>query len=133
MISEVGYKDPQRSEQLAPSQWIAAISEDLDAGAWLVNTEARESGHSGICRPNGELRVGLIEDLLACDLDPARLLFEAPTTELQSYFVRRVGSGVTGEHPGDRGALGRDLLRLRGDTLTEFELCDDAFAEASLA
>jgi extradiol dioxygenase family protein len=33
--------------------------------ASLVTLEARESGRSGICRPDGALRLGLIEDVLA--------------------------------------------------------------------
>ncbi len=65
VVSEVGFKDPGRSEQLPPSAWIEYISEDLDAGASLVTLEARESGRSGICRPDGALRSGLIEDVLA--------------------------------------------------------------------
>ena len=64
VISEVGFKDAERSENLPPSRWIECIHEDLDAGAHLVTLEARESGRSGICRPNGELRFGLIEELL---------------------------------------------------------------------
>jgi phosphosulfolactate synthase len=127
VISEVGYKDAQRSEQLPPSQWIAAIWEDLDAGAWLVTTEARESGHSGICRPNGDLRVGLIEELLACGLDADRLLFEAPTSDLQTYFVRRVGTQVNLANIPAMGVLALETLRLglRGDTLTAFDHRDE--------
>ncbi|HSZ40536.1 MAG TPA: phosphosulfolactate synthase, partial [Trebonia sp.] len=64
VVSEVGFKDPGRSEMLPPSEWVAAIKEDLDAGAEIVTLEARESGSSGICRPDGELRYGLIEDVL---------------------------------------------------------------------
>ncbi len=57
-------RTPGRSEMQPPSEWIAAITEDLDAGASLVTLEARESGSSGICRPDGELRYGLLEDIL---------------------------------------------------------------------
>ena len=44
VVSEVGFKDPGRSEMLPPSEWVASIKEDLDAGASLVTLEARESG-----------------------------------------------------------------------------------------
>ena len=64
VISEVGFKDAERSERLAPARWIESVHDDLDAGALLVTLEARESGRSGICRPNGELRFGLIEEIL---------------------------------------------------------------------
>ena len=56
MVSEVGFKDSERSERLAPERWIECIHEDLEAGASLVTLESRESGSSGICRSNGELR-----------------------------------------------------------------------------
>ena len=69
VISEVGFKDSDRSENLSPSKWIECIEEDIDAGAILVTLEARESGKSGICRSNGELRFGLIEELLESPLD----------------------------------------------------------------
>src|SRR6202040_2657602 len=58
VVSEVGFKDSGRSELLPSSAWVACINEDLDAGASLVTLEARESGRSGICRPDGELRYG---------------------------------------------------------------------------
>lgn len=123
VISEVGFKDPVRSEQLPPSQWIAAIHEDLAAGAWLVTTEARESGRSGICRPNGELRLGLLEELFESGLDTERLLFEAPTTELQTFFVRRVGPNANLGNVPALSVIGLETLRLglRGDTLLDFE------------
>jgi phosphosulfolactate synthase len=60
VVSEVGFKDPGRSEQLPPDMWAEYIGEDLGAGASLVTLEARESGKSGICRPDGALRSGLM-------------------------------------------------------------------------
>ena len=57
VVSEVGFKDPGRSEMLPPSEWVASIKEDIDAGASLVTLEARESGKSGICRPDGAAQV----------------------------------------------------------------------------
>ena len=33
VVSEVGFKDPDRSEQLPPSKWVEYINEDLTAGA----------------------------------------------------------------------------------------------------
>ncbi len=39
VISEVGFKDAERSENLPPSRWIECIREDLDAGACLVTLE----------------------------------------------------------------------------------------------
>jgi phosphosulfolactate synthase len=123
VISEVGFKDAERSEHLMPSRWIECIHEDLDAGATLVTLESRESGRSGICRPNGELRFGLIEELLSCDLRPETLMFEAPSTELQCFFVKRVGADVNLGNVASTALIGLETVRLglRADTLLTFE------------
>ena len=123
VISEVGFKDPGRSENLPPSRWIDCIEEDLDAGATLVTLESRESGRSGICRPDGQLRFGLIEELLSSGIDPDVLLFEAPTTVLQGFFVKRIGTDVNLGNIAAADVIGLETLRLglRADTLTCFE------------
>ncbi len=123
VVSEVGFKDPVRSEQLPPSRWIEYIDEDLEAGASLVTLEARESGRSGICRPDGALRFGLIEDVLTSGISPGSLLFEAPTTALQAHFVTRIGPDVNLGNVPASAVIGLETLRLglRADTLTAFE------------
>ena len=123
IVSEVGFKDPGRSEMLPPSEWVASIKEDLDAGASIVTLEARESGSSGICRPDGELRYGLIEDVLSAGIDVDSLLFEAPTTALQRHMITRVGPDVNLGNVPAAGVIGLETLRLglRADTLTAFE------------
>jgi phosphosulfolactate synthase len=90
VVSEVGFKDPVRSEQLPPEMWVEYISEDLEAGASLVTLEARESGKSGICRPDGTLRSELIEDV-------------APNTKPPSLYPRHFG--VTFREAADFEAL----------------------------
>jgi phosphosulfolactate synthase len=123
VVSEVGFKDATRSEQLPPSAWIGYIREDLEAGAALVTLEARESGRSGICRPDGALRFGLIEDVLTSGIDQRQLLFEAPTTALQAHFVTRLGPDVNLGNVPAHGVIGLETLRLglRADTLATFE------------
>ena len=123
VVSEVGYKDPGRSEQLPPRIWAEYIAEDLAAGASLVTLEARESGRSGICRPDGALRFGLVEDVLASGVGQDRLLFEAPSTSLQAYFVTRLGPDVNLGNVPAPGVIGLETLRLglRADTLAAFE------------
>ena len=123
IVSEVGFKDPGRSEMLPPSEWVASIKEDIDAGASLVTLEARESGSSGICRPDGELRYGLIEDVLSAGIGIDTLLFEAPTTALQAHMISRIGPNVNLGNVPAQGVIGLETLRLglRADTLTKFE------------
>ncbi|KPM56601.1 phosphosulfolactate synthase [Frankia sp. R43] len=121
VLSEVGFKDGERSERLSPSRWIDCIRADLEAGAELVIAEARESGSSGICRPDGRLRFGLIEDILDAGLPVDRLLFEAPTRTLQTYFVRRVGTEVNLGNIAPAEVIALETLRLglRSDTMLD--------------
>lgn len=123
VVSEVGFKDARRSEDLSSAEWVDAIGQDLAAGASLVIAEARESGRSGICRPDGSLRDGVVDDILASGVDPDRLLFEAPTKELQTHFVTRLGANVNLGNiaAGDVIALETLRLGLRADTLLHFE------------
>jgi phosphosulfolactate synthase len=123
VFSEVGFKDSGRSEALSPAHWISYIREDLQAGARFVITEARESGRSGICRANGELRCGLIEEIIESDLDLRLVLFEAPTKELQTYFVRRLGSNVNLGNVAATDVVALETLRLglRADTLLDWD------------
>jgi phosphosulfolactate synthase len=123
VTSEVGFKDQARSELMSAAQWVDCIAEDLAAGASLVVTEARESGRSGVCHPDGRLRTGLIETILAGGADADRLLFEAPTKELQAQFITLLGPNVNlgNVSLGDVIALETLRLGLRGDTLLHFE------------
>jgi phosphosulfolactate synthase len=123
VISEVGFKDADRSARLTPDRWIECVHEDLDAGAHLVTLESRESGRSGICRPDGKLRVELVEELLTCGLSPAHLLFEAPSAALQGTFIRRIGPDANLGNVAAADVIGLETLRLglRADTLHAFE------------
>lgn len=123
VFSEVGFKDPVRNQLLSPDQWVESIEEDLGAGAEMVVTETRESGRSGLCTADGELRTDLLEHILAGTVDVDQLLFEAPTKELQAEFVRRVGTNVNLGNIAVADVIGVETLRLglRADTLPYFE------------
>jgi phosphosulfolactate synthase len=119
VLSEVGYKDSDRSQHLHPARWIEYMRDDLEHGARYVITEARESGTSGVCRPDGSLRFGLIEEILSSDVRPDRIIFEAPNKSLQSYFIKRVGPDVNLANIALHDPIALETLRLglRGDTL----------------
>jgi phosphosulfolactate synthase len=123
VTSEVGFKDAARSDRLSAAQWIDCIGEDFDAGANYVITEARESGKAGTCRPDGRLRDGLIEAILAAGYDPDRLIFEAPTKDLQAAFVTMLGPNANIGNVALGDVIGVETLRLglRSDTLMHFE------------
>lgn len=122
VVSEVGFKDPVRSERLPPNRWIEFIRQDLEAGSELVIAEARESGSSGICRPNGELRYGLIEEIADSGIDMDRVMFEAPTKQLQVHLLQRIGPHANLGNVHADAVIGLETLRLglRADTLTDF-------------
>jgi len=131
VISEVGSKDSMKSENMAPNKWISYIRDDLNAGARFVTLETRESGHGGVCRPNGELRFGLIEEIVTSGVSVDRLLFEAPTVELQGYFVGRLGPNVNLGNISTSELVALETIRLglRSETLLTFEPTMDPFDE----
>lgn len=91
VVAEVGSKD--RDAIMAPSEWIREISAFLDAGCRYVITEGRDSGTAGVYRPSGEIRTGLISDIIDA-VDAANLIFEAPAPKNQMYFINLVGPNV---------------------------------------
>ncbi|TNC26957.1 phosphosulfolactate synthase [Amycolatopsis alkalitolerans] len=123
VLAEVGYKDAERSARLSPADWAGAIHEDLDAGAELVITETRESGRSGMARPDGHLRDDVLEAVLA-HADTKRLLFEAPTKDLQVELIRALGPEVNLGNIAAADLVGVETLRrgVRGDTLLQMTL-----------
>ena len=125
VLSEVGSKNS--SVEFAPDEWTTWMREELDAGAWKVITEARESGTAGIFTKTGEMRTGLIDEI-AGELDADDLVFEAPTKAAQAWFVRHFGPEVNlGNIPPDE-VIPLETLRLglRGDTLQEILLGERA-------
>jgi phosphosulfolactate synthase len=125
VLSEVGSKDS--AVEFSSDEWTSWLREELDAGAWKVITEARETGSSGIFTKGGEMRTELIADIgAAVDLDD--LIFEAPTKAAQAWFVKEFGPTVNlGNIPPDE-VIPLETLRLglRADTLKEVLLGDRA-------
>jgi phosphosulfolactate synthase len=119
VLAEVGSKDAQFI--MAPYVWVEQIEGDLDAGAWKVIAEARESGTAGIYRADGEVRTGLIDEI-AHAVDPARLIFEAPLREQQVWLLKRFGTDCNLGNivPGDVLSLETLRLGLRSDTVEHF-------------
>ncbi|HZU76830.1 MAG TPA: phosphosulfolactate synthase, partial [Dehalococcoidia bacterium] len=99
------------------------IRQDLAAGADRVLLESRESGTSGICRPDGTLRYGLIEEIVESGVDVGRLVFEAPNKALQTIFIRRLGPDVNLGNVAFSDVIALETLRLglRSDTLLAFD------------
>jgi phosphosulfolactate synthase len=115
VLSEVGSKDNTRI--MAPFRWVEQIQAELEAGAWKVIAEARESGTVGIFRHDGEVRMGLIDEIVhAVPFD--QILFEAPRKDQQVWFVRRFGADVNLGNIVPEEVLSLETIRvgLRSDT-----------------
>jgi len=115
VLSEVGSKDDTRI--MAPYRWVELIQAELEAGAWKVIAEARESGSVGIFRHDGEVRQGLVDEIVHA-IPPQRILFEAPRKEQQVWFVRRFGANVNLGNVTPEDVLSLETVRvgLRSDT-----------------
>ena len=127
VMSEVGFKDNERSREMHPARWVEEIIIDFEAGAEYVITESRESGRSGIARDNGEVRYGLINELLDCPkYENDKLIFEAPNKYLQNYFIKLIGPNVNLANVAFQDIVACETLRLglRSDTLLHFQQND---------
>jgi phosphosulfolactate synthase len=121
VLAEVGSKDADFI--MAPYVWVEQIERDLEAGAWKVIAEARESGTAGIYRADGEVRTGLIDEI-AHAIDPDRLIFEAPLREQQVWLLQRFGTECNLGNIAADDVLSLETLRLglRSDTVERFAL-----------
>lgn len=124
ILSEVGSKNP--NDIIPPYKWVKMINQELEAGAWKIICEARESGTVGVFRPNGEVRSGLIDEI-ADQVSVDSLIFEAPKKEQQVWFIKKFGSNVNLGNILPQEVIPVETLRLglRGDTLFDFYSLDD--------
>ena len=117
VLSEVGSKD-DTGAITPPYVWVEQMRAELAAGAWKVIAEGREAGTAGIFRPSGEVREGLIGEIVH-EIAPARIMFDAPRKDQQVWFVRRFGPDVNLSNVPVGEVLALETLRLglRSDTL----------------
>jgi phosphosulfolactate synthase len=117
VLSEVGSKD-DTGAITPPYVWVEQMRAELAAGAWKVIAEGREAGTAGIFRPSGEVREGLIGEIVH-EIAPDRIMFDAPRKDQQVWFVRRFGPEVNVSNVPVGEVLALETLRLglRSDTL----------------
>lgn len=115
VLSEVGSKDAEKI--IPPYKWIAMMKEELEAGSWKVIAEARESGTVGIFRNSGEVRSGLIEEILT-QIPQDRILWEAPNKGQQVWFLDLYGTNISLGNIAPNDVIPLETLRLglRGDS-----------------
>jgi phosphosulfolactate synthase len=119
VISEVGSKDAQKV--FAPYKWIALMKAELEAGSWKLIAESREGGNVGIYRDSGEVRQGLVDEILT-QIPEERVIWEAPQKDQQVWFIKLLGANVNLGNiaPAEVIPLETVRLGLRGDTFNHF-------------
>ena len=119
VLSEVGSKDAEKI--IPPYKWIALMQAELDAGAWKVIGEAREGGNVGLFRSSGEVRSGLVEEILT-KIPFEKIIWEAPQKAQQVWFIKLLGPNVNLGNIAPKEVIPLETLRLglRGDTFSHF-------------
>ena len=115
VLSEVGSKDAAKI--IPPYKWIDQMQTELDAGAWKVIGEARESGNVGLFRNSGEVRQGLVEEILT-QIPKDKILWEAPQKSQQVWFIKLCVTNVNLGNIATNEVIPLETVRLglRGDT-----------------
>lgn len=119
VLSEVGSKDEEKI--IPPYQWISLMQAELDAGSWKVIGEARESGNVGLFRSTGEVRSGLVQEILT-KIPFEKIIWEAPQKAQQVYFIKLLGTNVNLGNIAPNEVIPLETIRLglRGDTFSHF-------------
>jgi phosphosulfolactate synthase len=121
VYSEVGSKDKDRKHITPPYQWIKLMQTELEAGATYIVAEARETGTVGLYRDSGEVREGLVAEILT-KVAPEKIIWEAPQKDQQLYFLTLLGANANLGNitPSEVLALEAMRLGLRGDSFHLF-------------
>ncbi|MCU0416509.1 MAG: phosphosulfolactate synthase [Cytophagaceae bacterium] len=119
VLSEVGSKDAEKI--IPPSKWVKLMQAELQAGSWKVIGEARESGNVGLFRSTGEVRSGLVEDIIS-SVPVEKIIWEAPQKEQQVFFVKLCGANVNLGNIAPHEIIPLETVRLglRSDTFHHF-------------
>ncbi len=119
VLSEVGSKDA--AHIIPPYKWIELMRAELEAGSTYVIAEAREAGNVGIYRGSGEVREGLVQEILT-QIPAEKIIWEAPQKAQQLYFIELIGCNVNLGNIAPTEVLPLESMRigLRGDTFHLF-------------
>ena len=117
VVSEIGKKNPEDDARLTSAQRVALVRQELEAGAWKVIVEGRESGTVGIYDAHGAVQGDLADELVAA-LGVTSLVFEAPQKSQQVWLLRHYGAQVNFGNIPPEEVLSVATLRcgLRSDT-----------------
>jgi phosphosulfolactate synthase len=119
VLSEVGSKEA--GVIIHPNKWISMMNKEIEAGAWKVIAESRESGTVGIYRANGNAHVTLINKILN-KVPGEKIMWEAPKKNQQAWFIDLMGPNANLGNISTDDVIPLETLRLglRGDTFVKF-------------
>lgn len=117
VLSEVGSKDA--AHIIPPYKWIELMRAELQAGSSYVIAEAREAGNVGIYRGSGEVREGLVNEILT-QIPGEKIIWEAPQKAQQLYFLELLGCNANLGNIAPTEVIPLETMRigLRGDTFS---------------
>jgi phosphosulfolactate synthase len=124
VLSEIGTK--VKGAELPNHVWVSSMKTELQAGAWKVIAEARESGTIGIYDSEGKANQELIDDIMK-EISVNDVLWEAPNKAQQTMFIKMIGANVNLGNIAPYEVVSLEALRcgLRGDTF--FDVLPDEF------
>lgn len=119
VLSEVGSKE--EGVIIHPARWIKMMQSELDAGAFKVIAEARESGTVGIFHKNGSAHTLLIHRIVN-KVKLENIIWETPQKSQQVYFLKLFGANVNVGNIAVDDVIPLETLRLglRADTFFTF-------------
>ena len=119
VITEVGSKE--EGIIIHPNKWIELMESEIQAGAWKVIAESRESGTVGIYRPNGKAHVVLINKIIS-KIPSDKIIWETPNKSGQAYFINLLGANANLGNIAPVEVIALESLRigLRSDTFFTF-------------
>lgn len=121
VISEIGSKDKDKIKVTPPYKWIELMQAELEAGSSYIVAEAKEAGHDGLYRNSGEVREGLVEEILT-KIPAEKIIWETPIKEQQLYFIKLLGCNANLGNIDPKEVIALEAMRvgLRGDSFDFF-------------
>jgi phosphosulfolactate synthase len=121
VISEIGSQDKDKVKVTPPYKWIELMQAELDAGSSYVIAEAKETGKEGLYRNDGEVREGLVQEILT-KIPFEKIIWEAPEKDQQLYFIKLLGCNANLGNILPKEIIPLEAMRLglRGDSFDFF-------------
>lgn len=129
VLSEVGSK--VKGVEISNDDWAGFMKSELEAGAWKVIGEARESGTIGLYQSDGSANRELIDRIME-EVSVDDVLWEAPNKAQQMMFIKMVGPNVNLGNIAPAEVVSLEALRcgMRGDTF--FDVLPNEFQSRKL-